>query len=150
MQTEPDLRAAVLGLAALTVAVDTFRVAAASRYKLSLADTYAISYLDAHGPLPQGALARLMGLTGAGVTGVVDRLERSGTARRVTDTDDRRLKRVVLTESAQEILEESRALLTNALDGVETRYIDALAQVLPHLTTRVTAEAEQLRDHSRT
>lgn len=51
------------------------------------------------GPLTAGRIAELTGLSTGAVTGVVDRLERAGFARRVRDTVDRRK---VLVEVARE------------------------------------------------
>ena len=42
------------------------------------------------GPITAGELARRTGLTTGAITGVVDRLERAGFARRARDPDDRR------------------------------------------------------------
>ncbi len=44
-----------------------------------------------------GELAARSGLTGGAVTGVIDRLEKVGLARRVADPDDRRRVRVEVT-----------------------------------------------------
>jgi hypothetical protein len=43
-----------------------------------------------HGPLSAGRLAELTGLTTGAITGVLNRLERSGYARRVRNPKDRR------------------------------------------------------------
>jgi len=54
------------------------------------------------GPLTAGRIATLTGLTTGAITGVVDRLERAGFARRVRDTGDRRrvLVEAVLPDSS--------------------------------------------------
>jgi DNA-binding MarR family transcriptional regulator len=56
------------------------------------------------GPLTAGRIAELTGLSTGAVTGVVDRLERAGFARRVRDADDRRrvLVEVVPAEPARD------------------------------------------------
>jgi DNA-binding MarR family transcriptional regulator len=55
--------------------------------------------LDAGTPISAGQLAALSGLTTGAVTGIVDRLEQTGFARRKRDPDDRRS---VLLEVNQE------------------------------------------------
>lgn len=66
-----------------------------------------------------GALAEAMGLTTGAVTGVVDRLEKAGLARRVRDGEDRRKVFVRATPKAL-----ARA---NAYYGPLGRAVDALA-----------------------
>src|SRR6185295_19572349 len=50
-----------------------------------------------NGSMTAGALANLTGLTTGAITGVVDRLERAGMARRVPDPDDRRRVKLEVT-----------------------------------------------------
>ena len=64
--------------------------AVAQRVGLGASDSQLISLLNLHGPLTPGRLAELTGLTTGTVTGVIDRLERSGFVRRERDTTDRR------------------------------------------------------------
>ena len=54
--------------------------------------------LNAKGPLTAGQLAQLSGLSTGAVTGVIDRLERRGFARRVRDPHDRRKVLVEIAE----------------------------------------------------
>ncbi len=63
---------------------------AAERLGLNRTDLHAINILENSGGLTAGQLAREAGLTTGAVTGVIDRLERAGFARRVADPDDRR------------------------------------------------------------
>lgn len=138
-------RDAVLALTQLIVAADSFRMAAASHFDLPLADTYALSYLDAHGPMPQAALARLMGVTSGGMVKVVDRLEHAGTARRTPDPADRRRYRIQLTDRAVEILEQSRARLGRVFDPFDASALDRFVDDLPRLAAGLADEAEGFR-----
>ena len=140
-----DRQAAVLALTSLIVAADSFRIAAASHFDIPLSDTYALSYLDAHGPMPQTALARLMGVTSGGMVKVVDRLEQAGTARRTSDPDDRRRYRVQLTDRAVEILEQSRSRLNRVFDQFDPDTVAGLTQHLAQVATKLSHEAAQLR-----
>lgn len=149
MTDDAELPAGALGgLVALIVAADSYRVAAASHYGLSVTDTHAISYLDTLGPMPQSRLARLLGVTSGAVTGIVDRLERSGTARRHLDPYDRRRHRVELTERSREILADSRVGLHEALALLDPDALDTLSDTLPQLAKALTQEAGQIGERS--
>lgn len=63
----------------------------AERMGLSATDHKALELVgQAEGPLTAGRIAELTGLSTGAVTGVMDRLEKAGLARRVRDTVDRR------------------------------------------------------------
>jgi DNA-binding MarR family transcriptional regulator len=70
---------------------------AAERLGLSRTDLHAINIVENNGGLTAGELAAASGLTTGAVTGVIDRLERAGYARRVTDPTDRRRVKVEVT-----------------------------------------------------
>ena len=76
-----------------------FSEAAAALLGVNSTDLEVLGYL-ADGPMTAGALAQATGLTTGAVTGVVDRLERAGYARRERDADDRRKVMVRVTEAA--------------------------------------------------
>ena len=61
-----------------------------ARLGLGPSDSQFMSLLNLHGPLTPGRFAELSGLTTGTVTGVIDRLERAGFARRERDAADRR------------------------------------------------------------
>ena len=63
---------------------------AAERLGVNRTDLHCLNAIENAGGLTAGELARQAGLTTGAVTGVVDRLERAGLARRVPDPDDRR------------------------------------------------------------
>jgi DNA-binding MarR family transcriptional regulator len=91
----PDEEQLPLCLRDLGEAVDLFQQVAADRLGLNRTDLTVLSLLDARGPLTAGQLAEATGLTTGAVTGVADRLEKAGYARREPDPDDRR--RVIVT-----------------------------------------------------
>lgn len=62
----------------------------AERLGLNITDHKCMGMLCELGPLSAGKLAELTGLTTGAITGVVNRLERSGYARRVRNLKDRR------------------------------------------------------------
>ena len=73
---------------------------AAERLGLNGTDLHCINIIENSGGLTAGELAAQAGLTSGAVTGVIDRLERAGYARRVRDPDDRRRVLVELTPEA--------------------------------------------------
>jgi DNA-binding MarR family transcriptional regulator len=62
---------------------------AAARLGIAPTDLECLDWI-ARGPVTAGALAQVTGLTTGAITGVIDRLERAGFARRTPDPDDRR------------------------------------------------------------
>jgi DNA-binding MarR family transcriptional regulator len=70
---------------------------AADRLGLNRTDLHCINIIENSGGLTAGRLATEAGLTSGAVTGVIDRLERAGYARRVSDPADRRRVKVEVT-----------------------------------------------------
>ncbi len=70
---------------------------AAERLGLNRTDLHAINIIENSGGLTAGELAAEAGLTTGAVTGVVDRLERAGYARRIPDPEDRRRVKLEVT-----------------------------------------------------
>ena len=69
----------------------------ARRMEMNVSDMTAILLLSERGPMGGAELARLLGISSAATTVLVDRLERSGHLERVRDTVDRR--RVTVTDT---------------------------------------------------
>lgn len=67
-----------------------FSQALADRLGINLTDFKCLSILERNGAVTAGRLAELTGLTSGAVTGLIDRLEKAGWARRVRDPNDRR------------------------------------------------------------
>jgi DNA-binding MarR family transcriptional regulator len=70
---------------------------AAERLGVNRTDLHCLNIIQNAGGLTAGELAAEAGLTSGAVTGVIDRLERVGFARRVADPDDRRRVKVEVT-----------------------------------------------------
>jgi DNA-binding MarR family transcriptional regulator len=70
---------------------------AAERLGVNRTDLHCLNTVENAGGLTAGELARETGLTTGAVTGVIDRLERAGYARRVPDPEDRRRVKVEVT-----------------------------------------------------
>jgi DNA-binding MarR family transcriptional regulator len=76
---------------------NAFDAVAADVLRLNTTDLHCINIIQISGGITAGDLATRAGLTTGAVTGVIDRLERAGYARRVPDPSDRRRVRVEVT-----------------------------------------------------
>jgi len=74
----------------MSAATIMFHQAVADRLGLNVTDHKCADILMRGGPMTAGELARHTGLTTGAITGVIDRLERAGFARRAKDPNDRR------------------------------------------------------------
>jgi DNA-binding MarR family transcriptional regulator len=72
-------------------------------------DARCLDILEQHGSMSAGALAQASRLTTGAITAVIDRLERAGYARRVSDPSDRRRVLVEPTDKASEAATELMA-----------------------------------------
>jgi DNA-binding MarR family transcriptional regulator len=70
---------------------------AAERLGVNRTDLHCLNIIENSGGLTAGGLADEAGLTTGAVTGVIDRLERAGYARRVSDPADRRRVKLEVT-----------------------------------------------------
>jgi DNA-binding MarR family transcriptional regulator len=78
------------GFRQLSAATILFHQAIADRLGMNITDHKCAELLARAGPMTAGELARYTGLTTGAITGVIDRLEERGFARRVRDAHDRR------------------------------------------------------------
>jgi DNA-binding MarR family transcriptional regulator len=81
---------------------DAFDSLAAERLGVSETDLRCLNIIENSSGLPAGELATEAGLTPGAVTGVIDRLEKAGYARRVSDPADRRRVRLEVTPAFYE------------------------------------------------
>jgi len=75
-------------------------------------------------PRPMRDVAATMGCDNSNLTGITDRLEERGLVQRSPDPDDRRVKRLVLTEDGERLRDEIAARLRPPPPGA----IDSLTQ----------------------
>ena len=85
-------------------------------------DARCIDIIERHGRVTAGDLAAESGLTTGAVTALLDRLERSGTVRRVRDPGDRRRVLVELTPDAQRTSNELYGPMAEAAASLLSRY----------------------------
>ena len=76
---------------------DAFDSLAAKQLGVSETDLLCLNIVENSGGLSAGELAAKSGLTAGAITGVIDRLEKVGYARRISNSVDRRRVRVEVT-----------------------------------------------------
>ena len=123
-----------------------FSQAVADHAGMNPADLESLDILVRHGPMTAGRLAELTGLTTGAITGLIDRLERRGYARRESHPTDRRSIIVrPLAENAERDLAPSYDAMTQAMDELMSRYSDEdLATILDFITRAAAITAEQI------
>lgn len=120
-----------------------FHAAVAARLGLSASEERALDLLEQNGPLTAGQLAEKSGLAPASVTGLVDRLQRKGFARRVPHPHDQRR---VLIEIDQAPATLALPLLRDFIDSLEelhARYTDDVLETIAAYLTEV-AELQRM------
>ncbi len=75
--------------------------AVAERLGIGSTDLECLDLIALRGPISAGAIADAVGLTSGAITGVIDRLERAGLARRERSREDRRKVIVRLTPAVE-------------------------------------------------
>jgi len=116
--------------------------AAVESVGLNSTDIAALCLLQLHGPSPAGRLAELMELTTGAVTGVVDRLEGAGFARREVDPDDRR-RVIVVAETERierDLFPKFRSLVPAARPELYERYTVSELAVIEDFLSQLTPE----------
>jgi DNA-binding MarR family transcriptional regulator len=135
----------------LSNAVVFFHEAIASHLGISAAEWKCLGLLDQHGPLTASRLAELSGFTTGAITGVVDRLERAGYARREPHPSDRRSV-IVQPRHMREIKERIAPIfqsLGRAMAGTASGYssaeLAAIAKFFRETTEMLRTETAKLK-----
>jgi DNA-binding MarR family transcriptional regulator len=118
---------------ARSAATGRFHTTVAALQGLSATEEKALDLLDRFGPMTAGELAERSGLAPPSVTGLINRLERKGFARRVPNPGDRRS---VLVEVDRERVFASMAPLfeewVGSLHELYAGYTDEQLEVILH------------------
>ncbi len=124
------------------------RALSAEQVGLNLADFDAVRYLAEQGPVPAGRIAEAMGITSGAVTGLVDRLERTGWVERARHEIDRRQVVVQLASARRELIDSGRALrdrlLAEALADLDDAVVGETAKLLDDAAEQLLAGAAEL------
>ena len=132
--------------------------AVADRLNLNITDYKCMDFIVRFGSMTAGKLAELSGLTTGAITGVIDRLEKSGYARRVDNPKDRRSVIVELTwdqanrkqyEETFLPLEHEMKKMTAAYTSKElaifTEIVQKEAKLLHEETVRLSKGSQRLK-----
>jgi DNA-binding MarR family transcriptional regulator len=134
----------------LGAANDIADQAVADYLGINRTDARCLEIIERLGGVTAGRLARESGLSTGAVTTVLDRLERSGLARRTSDPGDRRRVLVEMTPAAREANEELHRPLLEAAAEQLLRYSEEELALLReyHRSRRRLAEAHAERVRS--
>ncbi|MFP5238345.1 MAG: MarR family winged helix-turn-helix transcriptional regulator [Acidobacteriota bacterium] len=95
--------------------------------------------------MTQRELAQAVFVECSSLVRLLDRLEKDGWVRRVSDTADRRVKRVVLTEKAEPVLEEfgevAHGFSDHVLEGISPDRLEAAHGVLMEIKRKLDRNA---------
>src|SRR5579883_2897913 len=109
--------------------------------KLTMPQLKVLLLLARSGSAPVSWLAARMSVSPPNITGILDRLEERGWVRRTSDPRDRRIVRIVLSDSGQSLLHE---LFTAGAAQVHEAMSDMPADSLKALTSALPALVEAL------
>jgi DNA-binding MarR family transcriptional regulator len=125
-----------------------FHTAVAARQGLSASEEKALDLLERSGPLTAGELARQSGLAPASVTGLINRLEQKGFARRIQHPSDRRS---ILVEADVERMYARVAPLfaewARSLQELYAGYSDEQLEVILHFLTEAARRQQEATAH---
>lgn len=128
---------------ALSTSTVMFHTALAAKQGLSPTEEKALDLLERFGPLTAGELAQRSGLAPASVTGLVNRLERKGFARRVPHPQDGRR---VLVEIDRERVAEIAPLFSDFVRSLEELYAGYTEEQLETILHFATEAARRQRE----
>jgi DNA-binding MarR family transcriptional regulator len=129
---------------------DAFDNLAAQRLGVNETDLHCLNIIDNAGGVTAGELAAESGLTTGAVTGVIDRLEKKGFARRVSDPSDRRRVKVEVTKSfyarAEKIWGPVAADWASALERFSGEQLDSFDRFLSTTNEVTRRHLDRLRE----
>ena len=138
--TSPYAENILRSIRRITRAIDLHSRELSARFKLTVPQLVCLRQLYLHGPSTAGHLSRLVFLSQATVTGILDRLESRGLIRRERRRPDRRKVTIALTDKGQEIaelmpwpLQERFAQRLSALPEEEQADIDQVLDRIVHM-----------------
>jgi DNA-binding MarR family transcriptional regulator len=116
----------------------------ASGIKLTRSQWSVLAHLLRTDGIQQKALAEQMDITAITLTGLLDRMERDGWVERRADPDDRRAKRIYLTEKVAPVTKELRALAREVRKSALQGLSEAEQQTLMNLLLKVRSNLSSL------
>jgi DNA-binding MarR family transcriptional regulator len=129
---------------ASSVATVMFHTAVAAKQGLSASEEKALDLLARSGPLTAGELARQSGLAPASVTGLINRLEQKGFARRIQNPSDRRS--ILVEVDVERMYARVAPLFANwvrSLEELYAGYSDEQLEVILHFLTEAARRQQE-------
>jgi DNA-binding MarR family transcriptional regulator len=129
-----------------------FHEAVADVLGLHITDHKCLDYIHRFGAMPAGKLAELTGLTTGAVTGIIDRLEKAGYARRANDPKDRRrtivepTRNKKLDRKIESIFMPLHERIHTLLSSCSDSELAFLLDVFTELIKQTHNESKKLRD----
>ena len=133
---------------AMSAATVMFHTTVAARQRLSATEEKALDLLERFGPLTAGELSKRSGLAPASVTGLINRLERKGFARRIAHPSDRRS--ILVEVDAERVYAAMAPLFTDwvgSLQELYTGYTDEQLELILHFLTEVARRQRDATAH---
>jgi DNA-binding MarR family transcriptional regulator len=122
------------------------------RYRVSVPQLHCLLTIHENGPLPLSRIARQIMVNSSTVTGIIDRLEQKGLARRARKSHDRRVITIELTESGKKLAEAAPPpipqKIINGLKKLPEEEMEQIVQDLRKLT-RMLDDIEQSETYQR-
>lgn len=113
-----------------------FNQIVAGQLGITSTDLECLDIIGLKGVMTAGQLADATGMTTGAVTGILDRLEKVGFARRERDAHDRRKVLVRPRQAAERRIRPYFASLAAAMDELMSRYTDAEVELLLDFASR--------------
>jgi DNA-binding MarR family transcriptional regulator len=117
-----------------------------ARLELKDVDLDCLDLIDRDGPLSPSELARRAGLHPATMTGILDRLERSGWVTRERDPDDRRAVRVRAPRKRNAELMRLYSGMSRSMNKILAGYEDSELELLADFLRRTTDAGRSATD----
>jgi DNA-binding MarR family transcriptional regulator len=134
---------------ALSGDFDALSAVVAARVGLNQSDLLALDLISRDGGVTAGQLADRLHLTTGAITGVIDRLEKAGFARRADDPHDRR--RVLVRPTTKEArISQLYGSLSTGMRALADRYSNGQLELLTDFVRDLRAVVEKSTDGIRT
>jgi MarR family transcriptional regulator for hemolysin len=115
-----------------------------SKHGLTRSHWRAVLYIWRTPGISQTELSEILDVSRMGVTGLLDRMERKGLVLRKDDPSDRRMKRIYLTDSTQELIPMMTQLGGETMDDFLTSFSKKDREALMNLLLRVKLNGSDL------
>ena len=114
----------LLSIAQQAVKNHTNRALAAAGVRITVAQSGILLLLKHQDRERISELGRILAIENSAMTGLLDRLERSGFVKRVADPADRRIVLICLTPAGMEEAEKAKSIIRRINDEIKAGFLD--------------------------